>query len=363
MAESVVPLTVIYNSAELNMTGAEIILTPSMPTAGQTVTLQVTFGNGGSVTAENVLVVVLSDDGELARTFVDDIPPGGIGVATLQWKAAAGTQLLRVVVDPENDLAEPNESNNEATWTMRVSSPDLSVTTTGITISPDYPTEGTDAIISVVVRNLAEQIAPPFDVTLSLEGTTVRTFTVDTGLAGGANVTLETNWTALLGRHEFTVTADPLGHVAEEDRTNNVASRSFSVNTRPIAQLVILMTEVNEGETVSMDASDSEDPDGRVRQYFFDYGDGTDSGWVFSSTINHTYGQTGTFEVRAYVRDEGGAQSAEPALVEVTVNELDKEEGEDTPTLTAPAVLAAIATVAVLAALRGRTRRGEGPGR
>ncbi len=363
VAESVVPLTVIYNSAELNMTGAEIILTPSMPTAGQTVTLQVTFGNGGSVTAENVLVVVLSDDGELARTFVDDIPPGGIGVATLQWKAAAGTQLLRVVVDPENDLAEPNESNNEATWTMRVSSPDLSVTTTGITISPDYPTEGTDAIISVVVRNLAEQIAPPFDVTLSLEGTTVRTFTVDTGLAGGANVTLETNWTALLGRHEFTVTADPLGHVAEEDRTNNVASRSFSVNTRPIAQLVILMTEVNEGETVSMDASDSEDPDGRVRQYFFDYGDGTDSGWVFSSTINHTYGQTGTFEVRAYVRDEGGAQSAEPALVEVTVNELDKEEGEDTPTLTAPAVLAAIATVAVLAALRGRTRRGEGPGR
>ncbi len=363
VAESVVPLTVIYNSVELNMTGAEITLTPSNPTAGQVVTLQVTFGNGGSVTAENVLVVVVSDGLELARTFVDDIPPGGIGVATLRWTAQAGTQLLRVVVDPDNDMAEPNEGNNEATWTMRVASPDLSVTATGITILPDYPTEGTDATISIVVKNLADQIAPPFDVTISLEGATVRTFTMDTGLAGGANVTLDTNWTAAPGRHEFTVTVDPLGQVAEEDRSNNVASRSFSVNTRPIAKLVILMTEVNEGETVSMDASDSTDPDGRVRQYFFDYGDGTDSGWVFSSAINHTYGQTGTFEVRAYVRDEGGAQSAEPALVEVTVNKLEEEEGEDTPGLTAPVVLAAIATMAVLGTLLGRTRRGEGLGR
>ena len=357
VVEAVAPLTVIYNSAELNMTGAEVTLSPALPTAGEEVTLQVTFRNVGSVTAENVLVVVVSDDDELARTFVDDIPPKGIGVATLRWTAAPGDQLIRVVVDPDNDLPESNEGNNELPWTLRVVSPDLSVVTTGITISPEYPTEGVEAMVSIVVRNLAEQTAPPFEVVVKVEGSTLRTFTVDTGLAAGGNVTLEANWTAAPGRHEFSVTLDPLAQVPEEDRTNNEATRTFTVNRRPVARLAIHMAEVKEGEAVSMDASDSSDPDGRVRQYFFDYGDGTDSGWVFSSTINHTYGQTGVFEVRAYVRDEGGAQSADPAVVEVTVLKVEDDKRDDTPALTAPVAIAALAATTVLAATMSRRRR------
>jgi uncharacterized membrane protein len=358
-SESVAVLTVVFNSVELRMTGANVTLTPTLPAAGDRVTLQVSFRNTGSVTAENVLVVVISDGEELARTFVEDIPPSGIGVATLEWTAAPGTRLLRVVADPEDDLPESNENNNEVTFTMRVTSPDLSITSKDITITPDYPTEGTEATVTLTVGNLAEQRAPVFDVTLTVDGADLRTFTVDTGLPGGGNVTLEVNWTALPGRHEFTVSVDPMGQVTEGEVANNEASRSFTVNDRPVAGLVIHLTEVDDGDIVPMDASGSSDPDGRVRQYFFDYGDGTDSGWVFNSFINHTYGQTGTFQVRLYVKDEAGAQSAEPAVVEVTVRPVKDGNGDDTPALPVPVVLAALVCVAALSATLARRGRGR----
>jgi PKD repeat protein len=108
-----------------------------------------------------------------------------------------------------------------------------------------------------------------------------------------------------------------------------------------------------------MDASDSSDPDGRVRQYHFDYGDGTDSGWVFSATINHTYSEQGTYEVRVYVRDEADAQSLEPAVVEVVVANEDEGNGGDgngIPTLPAWAAITAIGLVTVLTILLGMRR-------
>lgn len=353
-SEAVAVLSVVFNSADLRMAGAEITLNPTLPTAGNDVTMQVTFRNMGSVTAENILVVVISDGQELARTFVDDIPPMGTGVATLKWTASPGSQLLRVVADPDNDLPEAIEDNNEVTFTMNVTSPDLAISSRDITITPDYPTEGAEATIALTVRNLADQMAPPFDVTLALGGAVLRTFTLDTGLAGRSNITLEAEWTAAPSRPEFTVTLDPLAQVSEEERANNEASRTFTVNSRPTPKLEILMAEVDEGDAVAMDASDSVDPDGRVRQYFFDYGDGTDSGWVFSSSINHTYGQTGMFQVRLYVQDEAGAQSEEPAVVEVTVNAVEEDDGEDTPALAAPLVLAALTAVAALSATAAR---------
>jgi hypothetical protein len=139
-----------------------------------------------------------------------------------------------------------------------------------------------------------------------------------------------------------------------------VATRTFTVNRLPTASLVIHLTDVMEGEPVVMDASGSEDPDGRVRQYFFDYGDGSDSGWVFSSSINHTYGQTGTFEVRVYVRDEAGAQSQDPAVVEVEVSGTDDGNGDDTPFVDVPTTVLALLVMALVVMTMAGRRRGGG---
>ena len=358
--ESVAGLTVVYNTAELRLDADGLTFSPSSPASGEEVTLQATVANRGSVFAENVLVVVTSDGRELARTFIDDIPPGGLGVATLRWTVSPGSLLLRVMTDPDDDVPETDEGNNEATLTIHVTSPDLAVVMRDIMMSPDYPTEGTDTTVNVTVTNLAQQPAGPFDVSISVDGDLLGMFTVDTGLAGGANVTLEATWTTVPGRHEVTVEVDPLGQVAEEDNANNEAVRTFTINRRPNAELDVLLTDVEVGETVTLDASGSSDPDGRVRQYHFDYGDGTDSGWVFSTSINHTYGERGTYEVRLYVRDEAGAQNAEPVVITINVEDVDTDDGNGTPALPVPAVIAAMVAMATLATMLARRRDGGG---
>lgn len=358
--ETVAPLEVVYNLAELGMTPANLSLSPKNPASGQTVTLQAKVTNGGSVAARNVLVTVVADGEELARTTIGTIPPGGVGVATITLVAEPGSRLLRVTVDPEGTVPELDEGNNVATITLTVTSPDLSVTSRDIVLDPSYPVEGEEATLLVTVLNKATLPTGPFDVAISLDGEPLGTLAVDDGLAGGSNTTLEIVWNASVGRHEFSVRLDPDGQVLEEDRANNLASRSFSVNGRPVAKLVVLMTEIDVGDTASLDGSDSTDPDGRVRQYFFDYGDGTDSGWVFTSSINHTYTQKGTYELRLYVRDEAGAQNVDPSVVVLEVAKADDgNDGDDTPALPAWVALAVLVSVATAVIVLGG-RRGVG---
>lgn len=357
--ETEAPLEVVYNLAELGVVPADLSLSPKNPASGQLVTLQAKVTNAGSVVARNVLVTVVADGEELARTTIDTIPPGGVGVATITLTAEPGSRLLRVTADPDDTVPETDEANNVATITLTVTSPDLAVTTRDIVLDPSYPVEGEEAVLRVTVVNKASLPTGPFDVAISLDGDPLDTLTVDDGLSGGSNITLEIVWNASAGRHEFSVMVDPGAQVQEEDRANNGASRSFSVNGRPVARLVVLMTEITAGDTAKLDGSTSTDPDGRVRQFFFDYGDGTDSGWIFSPSINHTYTQKGTYELRLYVRDETGAQNLEPSMVVLDVEGAgDGDDGDDTPTLPAWAAILALASVAgVLGMSLGRRAR------
>ncbi|MCK4970934.1 MAG: PKD domain-containing protein, partial [Thermoplasmata archaeon] len=217
-------------------------------------------------------------------------------------------------------------------------------------------TESSEAIIRIVITNIKQLLAGPFNVRVTVDGEDLVTREVASGLVGGDNVTLELPWTATPGRHTFKVEVDPDGDVLEEDLSNNVASRSFSVNARPQAILKASEEEIKTGDEVTLDANGSIDTDGRIRQYFFDYGDGTDSGWTFFATVNHIYADAGEYEVRLYVRDEAEAQNQEPTVVTIKVTRRDGGE-ESSP---GPAALVALMTLAVVAcALILHRRDGE----
>jgi hypothetical protein len=125
----------------------------------------------------------------------------------------------------------------------------------------------------------------------------------------------------------------------------------------PLAVLAIDKEMAFVDDTIMMDGSASTDPDGRVRQWFFDYGDGTDSGWIFSAFVNHTYSRKGAYEVRLYVRDEAGAQNVEASLVNLTIKS--KGGGKEPSPLPAGTlalvslVMAAVTAVAIRRAGRG----------
>lgn len=353
IAEDTRVLRVVFNTAELAIDRGNVTVNPQTPAAGEEVTIQATVINAGAVTASGVVVALTSDIGEVTRTTLDDLAPGSLGVASLRWTPSPGTHLVRVVVDPDGDIVETDENNNQISITIVVISPDLSIVPSDISIDPSYPTEGSETTIRILIANTKQLLAGPFYVRITVDGEVLGTREVASGLVGGDNVTLELSWTATSGRHAFKAEVDPDGDVLEEDLSNNVASRSFSVNARPQAILKVSEEEIKTGNEVTLDASDSADTDGRIRQYFFDYGDGTDSGWTFFNTVNHTYAVSGEYEIRLYVRDEAEAQNQEPTVVTLKVTRRDGGE-ESSPGPAALVALMALAIVAIAFVLHRR---------
>jgi hypothetical protein len=65
---------------------------------------------------------------------------------------------------------------------------------------------------------------------------------------------------------------------------------------------------------ITFDASSSEDPDGSIVSYSWDFGDGAQGGGM---VVTHTYNSAGTFEARLVVRDNDGATGVKTLNVEI----------------------------------------------
>jgi len=90
-------------------------------------------------------------------------------------------------------------------------------------------------------------------------------------------------------------------------------------NQRPIAILSVDPTTINTDQEVLCNAMDSYDPDGQIILYRFDFGDGTNTGWITSSTVSHTYLNAGNYTINLIVQDNGGDTSNSDSTLSVTI--------------------------------------------
>jgi hypothetical protein len=89
------------------------------------------------------------------------------------------------------------------------------------------------------------------------------------------------------------------------------------INEAPVAKLEVSKTIVSLNQNVTLDGLNSED-DLRVVAYFFDFGDGENSGWIGGPAVEHTYVSEGVYSVSLIVMDEFGVRS-DTAVETVTV--------------------------------------------
>ncbi|MDH5481967.1 MAG: PKD domain-containing protein [Candidatus Bathyarchaeota archaeon] len=92
-------------------------------------------------------------------------------------------------------------------------------------------------------------------------------------------------------------------------------------NTLPTASLWTDKVLVAPNQTVTFIGADSYD-DGRVDQYFYDFGDGTSSDWTTLSLYNHTYTSTGTYIASLTVIDDFNVTSTNIATATISVQDL-----------------------------------------
>ena len=171
-------------------------------------------------------------------------------------------------------------------------------------------TNNTNDLIATAVLSEAGDLA----LTGFSEGTTTVTLTVDDGEEGIVEDTFNIVVTTP------TETAAP---------TSSGGGSGVQHNTPPSADIlsggevtVLVNTEL------TFDASDSQDAEGNIQFYFWNFGDGTEEVYAQVPTITHTYTATGTFALAIRVRDSFGAEDT------ATISVIVVDSAEDVPDTT-----------------------------
>lgn len=104
--------------------------------------------------------------------------------------------------------------------------------------------------------------------------------------------------------------------VTDNDRSTATATSTKTVSNRPpVASLTENATTVLTGEVIRFDASGSEDPDGYIISYLWDFGDETTA---FGGEVNHAYEDDGVYTVTLTVVDDDGATASKGAVKTVS---------------------------------------------
>jgi len=88
-----------------------------------------------------------------------------------------------------------------------------------------------------------------------------------------------------------------------------------SINLRPTANLIPDKIWVSPNNAVTFFATNSNDSDGQVDRYFFNFDDGKDSGWTTLSVFSHKYSSSGIYLVNLKVMDDYGAISSFASVI------------------------------------------------
>jgi hypothetical protein len=113
--------------------------------------------------------------------------------------------------------------------TFRFAAPDLVVSPSGISLSPEKPRQGDLVTVTATIRNTGKRDVPLARVTFELVGVSVNEAAVSVPAGGSATATAVWSTLGLSGPQRVEVTVDPDDLVTELREDNNTAGRSFQI--------------------------------------------------------------------------------------------------------------------------------------
>ena len=227
---------------------------PGLVTVDTLVTINATIHNAGGSNASSV--VVRFNDGPPSapnQIGTDQVIPliqllGGTGNVSVVWSASpSGTHDICVLADPDDVIAEENETNNVACVTLLVQS--------GSVTRPDYVPTSPQSLppikvglsspvpLSIQVLNrgngtatdsatvaFSQQSSPPFS-----------TFVLSPLAPDVTSPRFTATWTspAIPGTYLVSVDVDYFDNVTEWDETNNVYTWTIEVVSGPVTSLAV----------------------------------------------------------------------------------------------------------------------------
>jgi hypothetical protein len=227
-------------NADAALTPSGISFSQLSPTEGDKVTIQAVISNTEGTAIENMIAAFYVGDPDSGGTYlgadlVSNLLAGSTAVASLDWdtQGYVGNLDLCVVLDPAEQVAETDESNNMACRSIAVlTRPDLRIA--ALAYSDLEPVAGESVAVSVTVSNDGQSVAGSTTCTLyegsPQEGGTLVGEQSAPSLPSEAQETLTFDWApAAPGPHMLYVLTDVGDVVSESDETNNSATREVYV--------------------------------------------------------------------------------------------------------------------------------------
>ncbi len=203
---------------------SEISLSPPEPALGDAVTITVAVKNQGDSPADSSFVTCWVDDTIIATKPVDALDSGITATAAFSWTASAGPHIIKATADSSGKIAESDESNNTATYSITTVAPDLIVQS--ITWSPANPSKGDTVTFSITVTNQGNYQSGYNSLDFQVDGNSRGLMDVP-AIGPGESVVLTQTWIALAGQHTLKAIVDVLNNVKEGDETNNELTVAF----------------------------------------------------------------------------------------------------------------------------------------
>ncbi|UCE39153.1 MAG: PKD domain-containing protein [Thermoplasmata archaeon] len=253
--------TLIYITAppkkpDLTVSSSDIDFNPSAPVSGVTVEISIMIWNDGEANAVDVLVNIYDGDPDIQEKLIssekidipkpDDEEEGSYEEITIYWPTTGelGDHDIYVVIDPDDDIDELDETNNEASKPINIQGQsDFTIkSSTDIAFSTESPKIGDTVTIQVTIYNEGPEsgsvkykivdVNPETD-----ERSTISEDTTDEipGSEENTNyVTISVDWEPQEGgEHIIYVEVDPANQITETNEKNNNASRTIKVEAPP----------------------------------------------------------------------------------------------------------------------------------
>jgi hypothetical protein len=263
---------------------------------GDTVRLDVVFENTGPEQDATVTVVAQRAGGEPVEVASRDASIGRSDTLALAWRTKG---LATGVFDVEVVARDPkgNELDRNGT-TLRIGIPRGDVT--AFRVAPEVFKAGDNIKLTLEFKNTGSCDLEGAAVFLVMKG--------DEAVAElreemartkpGASRTFRKTWSSAGAEKSAVYMA--AGYVEYEGMACEPARAMFSTNHMPVASFTVARDTVAVGDPVEFDASASQDKDGSIVEYRWEFGDG---GRASGVTARHAWMQAGEFVVRLSVVD------------------------------------------------------------
>ncbi len=236
------------SQAKMDLLVDSVKTSNSKPKVGQNVSIQVKVKNTGDTKALNVKLDVYLGDNAGTPNFTMNIPSinkNSVSSKSFSWivpNNISGTNYkIRAVVDMNNTITETNELNNEKTYLLNLTAPDLALTGQFV---PRFTYAGLNSIMHVRLSNnnvtaiqnvkvglfyyLPGQAANPIKIGEENVGPIAKNWYKDVNLAGKIPTTVPIGTTVV-----FMAKADYEGVIPETNESNNKLEYLISIISQP----------------------------------------------------------------------------------------------------------------------------------